>query len=788
MNLKLLLTISFLLVFNQFAFSQTEKGSVQGTVKTADGQSAVGIQVLLEGTSQGVITNKEGNFKIYNITTGEYTLLFSFVGLESQRINVSIKSNKIVTIPTLTLKENSQELQEVMITAERLNQFAQKETEYVARIPLKNIENPQSYSVVSGALMREQIVTDIVSSLKSVTGGAPIKSNDGNATMYLRGFRSDAYVRNGMISFARIPVDPANLERVEVIKGPSATLFGSDIQNISTYGGVVNRITKEAKKEEFIEIGYTTGSYDLSRFTLDYNKAVNQDNTLLFRLNTAVHSENSFQDQGFQRNFLIAPSFSYQVNDKLTLGINAEYYQTRRTLDFARGLSRASTATASNFSELNTDYFISYNSNDMAADMRFLTLQATVDYEINENWTSKTSLTTSTLNVEANYSRIEIVDDNTISRRYIQFAPRVAGTTHIQQDFVAKHEFGSFENKLLVGGSFFQFYDDQQRVLFRGPFIEYDQVDLNSGVIPAISKPVWDTLVADLPVTQTINRERIYAIYITDVLSISQKVNLLLAIRYEEYQLDDTRSNGVLGENGYIQNAFSPKLGISITPFDEKLSVFANYMNGFSNNSPEVNANGEIQTFDPEQANQWEVGAKINLFDGKVLSTISYYDIRINNALRTDANGFTIQDGERTSSGFEIDIITNPVKGLNLVAGYTVNNSELVRVTDEALQGNRPAFAPETMWNFWLSYRFIGGNIDGLGIGFGGNYVSQVFNSDANNFSAPEYTVFDATIFYEQPKYRLSIKVDNLSDERYWNAYGMPQNPRNIRASIHYKF
>src|SRR3546814_951757 len=111
----------------------------------------------------------------------------------------------------------------------------------------------------------------------------------------------------------RSAVDLANVERIEVMKGPSGTLFGA---SVSSFGGVVNLVTKKPIQAKRTEINYTTGSFDLNRVTLDMNTPLNEDKSVLFRVNSAVHKERGFVSNTFNNTFLIAPSLSYRVRSE----------------------------------------------------------------------------------------------------------------------------------------------------------------------------------------------------------------------------------------------------------------------------------------------------------------------------------------------------------------------------------------------------------------------------------------------------------------------------------------
>src|SRR5690606_11117061 len=177
----------------------------------------------------------------------------------------------------------------------------------------------------------------------------------------------------------------------------------------------------------------------------------------------------------------------------------------------------------------------------------------------------------------------------------------------------------------------------------------------------------------------------------------------------------------------YDQTSFSPKFGLMYQPILNKVSIFANYQNGFTNVAPvlvgDPNAGPQtLKTFDPEQANQFEFGIKTNLFNNKLNVTASYYDIKVKDRVITDpASLFNkIQGGEVESKGFEIEINANPRNGLNIRSGFSNNDSETTKSDDPEILNRRPLYAgPKTLYNFWTTYDFQEGQLIGFGIGFG---------------------------------------------------------------------
>src|SRR5690606_41015 len=114
------------------------------------------------------------------------------------------------------------------------------------------------------------------------------------------------------------------------------------------------------------------------------------------------HTENSFQDQGLQRDFMIAPALTYNISDRLSITSEFEYFQTRRNFNFARGLG-AGVTNADSWDDLNWDFNTYYSTDDMAGEMKSKVFQTFVDYKLNDNWSSKTSFSSSIFDVDVNF-------------------------------------------------------------------------------------------------------------------------------------------------------------------------------------------------------------------------------------------------------------------------------------------------------------------------------------------------------------------------------------------------
>ncbi len=190
---------------------------VKGTITTSDGKPAQDVTVRIKART--TITDDAGIFTFHHLAPGTYQLEISLVGHNTLRQQVTVEENKTTSL-TLQLQVSEKQLDAVTVTTGH-NKFNKKETDDVARMPLKNMENPQVYSIVTREMMREQVVTDYNSVFKNVPGaGVPLVYNQGRSSLLSRGFTTANYIRNSVSGFVYTNIDPANLERLEAHSTP----------------------------------------------------------------------------------------------------------------------------------------------------------------------------------------------------------------------------------------------------------------------------------------------------------------------------------------------------------------------------------------------------------------------------------------------------------------------------------------------------------------------------------------------------------------------------------------
>lgn len=788
MQNKLLFTAFLWYVFTISALAQQNTGSIKGTVLTSDDQYAGSVNVVLPELKKSALTDENGVFTLHKIPAGTYQIEINMMGHTPSKQQVTVSANETASV-SFQLQSSLRELQEVVVIS-GAKKFAEKKTEYVARLPISNLENPQVYTVVPKELFQEQIAVDFRSALTTAPGLSNVTQSVGSGgvglSIRMRGFSGASAagsIRNGMNTNYVTMSDPVNLESIEVIKGPSATLFGS---TLTTYGGLVNRVTKKPFETTKGEVSYTTGSWALSRTAIDFNTPLNEEKTMLFRINAALDNQKTWQDFGKSKTFVIAPSFTYIVNDRLTLDFDVEMYSGSRNASYT-GLGNFNPANSNykSYNDLNFDFKKSYSSDDLQSEAKNTNVYARATYKLSDEWVSQTNFSNAYTDNKANYLFLLMNTNPTagglpLLQRRLMNINSTFKTSQLQQNFVGNFKIGNMKNRLLFGIDYVYLGTNDTRWMINS----YDAAAGNpltpiNGNAPAINIEKYKKMLADLPEPWLVNNRdlRTTSVYVSDVINFTDKLLAMASVRFDHNEDRITKQN---------QNFFSPKMGLVYQIVKDKVSLFGNYMNGFTNTGSGEVPGGAIVEFKPEQANQLEGGVKVELLGGKLNGTLSYYDIKVKDKVRYD-NGFQIQDGTQSSKGFEADLIANPFRGFHVIMGYGYNES---KYTSGAANGKTPYGAPANVANLWMSYKILDGKVKGLGFGFGGNTQSDSYANDANTFTVNGYTVMDATVFYEKSKFRVGLKLNNITNKEYWtNDYWSTMMPtRQLVANITLKF
>jgi iron complex outermembrane receptor protein len=329
--------------------------------------------------------------------------------------------------------------------------------------------------------------------------------------------------------------DPINVEKVEVIKGPSATLFGS---SVTSFGGLMNIVTKKPVEIAGGEIGYTTGSFGLNRLTADIYSPVNAAKNLLLRVNAAYQYQGSFQDAGFRRSLVIAPSLEYRVNEKMTILLNAGIYQAEMTSPSAVFLNRTRQFVAHTPQELGFDWDKSYTSNDLTMKTPTINVYGQVKYKLSPVWTSQTAFSSNIRKSEGfyQYQFIRGTVADTLLERNISLQNTTNNAIDIQQNFIGDFKIGPLRNRIVAGLD----YLNRTAHNNNSPYIVFDNVsgihnDPNYLKITRTSVEARLAANNDAPL-RNYNSGNVYSAYFSDVLNVTDRLLAMISLRVDRFE------------------------------------------------------------------------------------------------------------------------------------------------------------------------------------------------------------------------------------------------------------
>ena len=844
MPIKKLLIV--LLALNISVTGLGQNASLHGRVTTENNQPVSLISVTLLNTRWGTLTNENGEYQIQNIKPGSYTLELSFTGDIRKTQPVTLEADGNMQLD-LTIMQAAKQLEEVVVeTSKIMNRAASTAN----KMPLNTMETPQVVHSISNVILRKQNAMTLEDAMKNAPGISKLwdatSRPDGGSIFVSRGFQTTTKVRNGLPNIVNTNVEMANLERIEVIKGPSATMFGSIV---SSYGGLINRVTKRPNFQNggYADVSY--GSYNFYRASADANFVIQPDK-IAARINVAAQNQDSWQDAGFQSSYIIAPSLLFKPNDRLSLNIDAEIVGSKGnsnggnfmfvlapgTINSAlsglllqQGMSEQQVSAimsqapqtfeqafgTDKVSELKTSYNRSFLSNDIYPTTQSNAFFGEASYKISRHWTSQTAITYSNSHNKG-YSPYQYLLPNYLGHfinamlttgtpdfgapghdstgRMVWNPVGTTNTFDVQQNFISDYQIGKIRNRAIVGidYAYYKSYVTYNR--FYGtlfgvvPYPDlFDVVDIygNSAKMQDFNKPnVLGAFQSRPPGTLPYSQKSsVFSGFINNVTNITEYLIVSAGIRMDNFR------NILLEKN---QTKWSPKFGLILMPVKDRLTVFANYQNSFTN---KFGADKNNKPFVPEEANQKEVGIKYNFFKNKLTGSISYYNILAKNIIRGDISDpmFNVQDGEQKSKGIEAEVVANPLIGWTLLFGYGYNDSKYLKA-DADVEGLRPVGSgPANTLNFWTNYTFTKTAFKGLGIGLSINYAgeSYAFNQRSDGvLILPSYTITGAHITYDTKRYRIGVKANNITNEKYWMGWSnyIPQMKRQLIGTVAIKF
>ncbi|KMO22592.1 TonB-dependent receptor [Methylobacterium platani JCM 14648] len=592
----------------------------------------------------------------------------------------------------------------------------------------------------------------------------------------IRGFATGEYYRNGFPINRGYPNSPdiVSIERIEVLKGPSAFLYGR-----GDPGGTFNIVTKQPSAERSLAIGTQYGSYNAKRSTFDATGALDEGGTVLARLTGAVEDNGSFRDFVHGDRYYLAPVIAWKPSADTTVTLEGEFTSTNQIFDRGIVPVRGDLRALPRSRYIGEPGLPPFRNDNALGQLR-------VEHRFDADWVlnAGAQFMAGSLAGQAVQAVGSVGADGLLRRTYDRRALTWADLD-LQINLAGKFETGAFRHTLLVG-------------------LERDRLRYRED-IPTISNSATDPFILNLfapvygqplpvptkPFSNFLQTTTSYAGFIQDQIDLTPRLHALLGVRVEDIALDTT-SYPSTTTTKLQGTAATPRIGL-VYDVTEIASIYGNYSQSFRPN-PGTDRTGRPFPF--QQAESVETGVKLSLLDGRLDATAAFFDIRRTNQLVTDPvdQGFQAAAGAARSRGFDMTVAGFLAPGWRVIGTYAFVDAALTKATTAPV-GARLANIPQNSFAVQSVYEFQDGVLRGLGLGGGITYVgSRVAGETRPTFKLPDYTLASLISYYKiTPDVRVYLNVDNLFDERYFdrswqNRYATPGLPRTIMGGVAARF
>lgn len=685
------------------------------------------------------------------------------------------------------------------------------------------METPQPIAIVTHEIIEQQQAKQLSDVLQNVNG-IYVTSSRGNSQDSFggRGFilGNDNILKNGARVNSGVFPEVSGLERVEVLKGANAMLYGN-----TAAGGIINMVTKKPRFQTGGSFSLSGGSWNTYKPTFDVYGPISKD--VAFRLNGTYETAKSFRDHVSSEKIYLNPSILFNIGKKSQLIVEGDYLINNFTPDFGIGSITNKDGSYSMNTLLPRNAFL--GANWQYQDVKQASTNITFNHQISNNWSL--NVITSYQNYTKDYFSTERVQweydkNNRLNwKRPLNKTYNEQNYTSFQANVNGEFNTGKINHKVLIGADSdygaadsYTYFNPSNNKTYGTGYI-YGTGGGN-GILYLDDTSTWSS--GSIPASAIQDRNRIrtrrIGIYVQDFISLSKEFKVLAGLRWSYIQNMPTintnfRTNTkkLVDNSSTSDQALSPKVGLVYMPNDN-LSLFATYTNSFSANTGyDINRS----TLKPTTIDQYEVGVKKNLWNNAIAVNLSAYQILYKNYYQTaelNAGGQPNSDpnmkefaGKMRSHGVELDITGNPSKNLSLIGGISYNNSVYLDTPDNFgyVENQRIVRTPATTANLSAFYT-LPKYIKGLKIGASFYYIgdrlagwndTKATNNSRNGvsriFTLKDYTTFALSMGYDWKKFSIQAKVNNLFDTVNYNVHENysvnPIAPRNYYFTLTYR-
>lgn len=666
---------------------------------------------------------------------------------------------------------DDQQRTDIIVTGLRDGYVPQDTSAAKVALPLRDI--PQSIAVVPAEVLRDQRALSLQDAVRNVPG-VTLASGDGQRDEFrIRGFTAiaDQFV-DGFRDDALYYRDLSNVDRVEVIKGPAAVLYGR-----GSSGGLVNRVTKKPDGD-ITAFVLSAGSFDSYRGELDIGR-LDQTSHVGFRLTGAIEDNGSFREQQFLKRFALAPSLLIGAGQDTTILLQADYINDRRLMDLGipalngrpvdvprstyYGAANARDADLAHSEVLSQRVAVTHRFSDT------LSLRNGFNhyrYTLDRQSTIPSAVNASALTVTLEHSRFDRDEGGWSNQTELTQKLNVLGTAHT----------------ILYGFEIAHQSKGSQR--FAGRTVAVTSIF--DPVLPVVDNDSFNTF-TDNSVTRLDTR----GLYMQDLIDFGHGIKAMLGLRHDWFiQKTDRRLPGQTDLARTDRN-WSPRAGLLFQP-DAAQSYYVSWSRSFQPSAETFALAANNTDIAPEQTTNKEIGAKYTLFGGRLSVQAAAFLLRRTGIKGTDpVTQRIVPIGTQRTRGVELSAALDLPENFRAIAGYAHLDTRVMDSATPGLIGKRATLTPLDSASLFFTKRIA----TRYGLGGGVNYVGDRWADPANTTVLPSYVTFDALAWAQFGHVRLQLNAYNLTNKRYIIAghgtspiLNLPGAPRSVIGTARFSF
>ncbi len=644
------------------------------------------------------------------------------------------------------------------------------------------METPFSIQVVPRQVLQDRQSFRLEDALRNVSGVSFLSPGTlPQDSSIIRGFSTSSTYRNGVFFPLNNFVEMANVERVEVLKGPGSILFGR-----ADPGGIINTVTKQPLATPYYSLQQQVGNFDFYRTAVDATGPLTANGALLYRMNLSYENSGSFQDAAAHRKTVFfSPVVRWNISPQTQITAEMEYLSFNTPQLGGIPILGNRPAPLPRNAVSHEPHF-----NKWAGDRYFGGINWS--HQFNENWQISNRLSIHHYDIKQNKGVFPFsvaTPDGDIDR-YAVSAPFRQTDYQSMLNLTGNLTTGMLEHKLLFGYDYYyqDFFQASSICCPSEPFNIFNRTFLTAPPDSIVNPNPNDVFGKAESTTSW------HGAYFQDQVKLPFNLHAMGGFRYDYATSRDKVANETTGKD----DRFSPRGGLLWRPV-EWLSLYGSYTENFGlSNGIDSNR----RKLPPETAQQWEAGLKTEFFGGRLRSTFSYFELTKQGIAVPDPSNprFSRAIGEAETQGIELDVAGEILPGWNIIATYSHlpfakitkdhasvfdENGDPVG-TNSGNEGNRLPFAAKHMGSLWNTYEFRNELLRGLKIGGGIQATGERQSSAENIAQLPTFVIGNLMASY-QFKMRLmritaQLNVHNVSDEKYFEngtsfsaLYGAPR-------------